>query len=118
MKRSVVASLAMVLPLVGGCFEFHEAPSITSDDPSLKVPAIKQAVQAKDCSAIGPLVEALDSDDPAVRFYAIEGLRKLTGEDFGYRFYADESHRQAATEQWQRWAKAQLKRTEMAGASD
>ena len=84
-----------------------QGPRIVSDpDPSVKIPAIEQAVHDKDQSALPQLVRDLDSDDPAVRFYAIQGLRRLTGQDLGYAYYLDQDQRQAAVRQWQQWLAA------------
>ena len=50
------------------------------------------------------LVKDLSSDDPAVRFYAIRALQKMTGGDAkGYVYYAPEDDRSAAFERWQAW---------------
>jgi hypothetical protein len=88
----------------GGCiFGGHEKPDINSPDASLKIPAIKSAVARKDMSVIGGLIKDLESDDPAVRFYAVQGLRRLTGETFGYEYFADADVRRPALVQWQEW---------------
>src|SRR5689334_364808 len=71
----------------GGCFLFgggREPISVKSRDPASKIPAIKKAVESKDSQTAKDLVKALESDDPAIRFYAIRGLQDLTGETFGY----------------------------------
>lgn len=49
------------------------------------------------------LVKSLESDDSAERFYAIEGLKRLTGDDLGYIYYADESARRPAVNRWKDW---------------
>src|SRR3954468_1362901 len=66
---------------------------VSSSDPANKIPAIKKVVRAKDLSSVRQLVKDLDSDDPAIRFYAIEGLQHLTGESFGYHYFEDEIER-------------------------
>ena len=76
---------------------------VNNPDPTGKIPAIKDAVEAKDLAAAEQLVKDLDSDDPAVRFYAIQGLQRLTGETFGYRYFDDERERKPALEKWQAW---------------
>jgi hypothetical protein len=81
--------------------------NVRDRDPASKIPGIKQAVQDKDLSAAKYLVADLDSDDPAVRFYAIEGLQRLTGQDFGYKYYDDEVARQPAMLKWRDWLKEQ-----------
>ena len=79
------------------------AKSLTDPDPASKIPAIKQKVREKDLTAAVQLVKDLESDDPAVRFYAIEGLERLTGETFEYRYYDDEDERKPATSRWKQW---------------
>ena len=76
---------------------------VNNPDLTGKIPAIKQAVEAKDLAAAQQLVTDLDSDDPAVRFYAIQGLQRLTGETFGYRYFDDEEERKPALGKWQAW---------------
>ena len=51
------------------------------------------------------MVANLNDDDPAVRFYSIEGLKRLTGDDFGYRYYEDADERAAAVAKWNQWVK-------------
>jgi hypothetical protein len=88
--------------LVGGCAR-PQGRGLADDDASFKIPAIKSAVQQKDERAIPQLVADLESSDPAVRFYAIEGLERLTGETFGYDYYDDEPDRQQAVDRWKQW---------------
>ncbi len=47
----------------------------------------------------------LDSDDAAVRLYAIRGLKEITGNTFGYRYYEDEIQRKPALDRWKQWLK-------------
>jgi len=77
--------------------------AVTNPDPSAKIPAIKASVQTNDTSVVQQLIKDLESDDPAVRFYAIAGLQRLTGQTFGYQYYADEPQRAAAVQQWKAW---------------
>jgi hypothetical protein len=93
--------------LVGGCHEPTGPKTISNPDLSVKVPAIKQAVADHDMSSAGELVKELNDDDPAVRLYAIEGLQRLSGEDFGYRYYNDKEDRVPAIAKWQKWLEAQ-----------
>lgn len=83
--------------------------SIVDEDPRSKIPAIKRAVREQDRSVVRQLVADLESDDPAVRFYAIKGLHELTGQDFGYRYYADEAERDPALQRWRQWLEEQEK---------
>jgi hypothetical protein len=89
---------------VSGCFS-PDPKSLTSDSPPSAIPAIKQAGNNNDRSAIPRLVQDLDDNDSAIRFAAICALRKITGQDFGYRYYDDELARRPAVEHWQQWMK-------------
>lgn len=90
----------------GGCSLFgggREPISLKSRDPASKIPAIKKAVNARDSHTAQDLIKSLESDDPAVRFYAIRGLQDLTGETFGYVWYAEEQNRRDALDKWRHW---------------
>ena len=92
-----------VLLLVAGCRSTGRG--LQDSDLSFKAPAIKSAVASHDRSAVPQLVNDLDSDDAAVRFFAIQGLRRITGQDFGYHYYEDAPDRRPAVVRWQTWAK-------------
>src|SRR4051794_41081521 len=96
--------------LIGGCTAPGEPHLVTNPDASGKIPGIKLAVEQKDTAAAKQLVKDLDSDDPAVRFYAIEGLERLTGETFDYRYYADEEQRKPAISRWNQWLAEQTQK--------
>jgi hypothetical protein len=102
------AGLALLLVVVGGggvsgCAAPSGPRTVYNPDLDVKAPAIKRAVARRDLSVAAELVKSLDSDDPAVRFYAVQGLRRLTGEDFGYQFYQDKEQRRPAVQRWRRW---------------
>lgn len=90
----------------GGCTAPRPKPDIADPDPSVSIPGIKIAADRNDRSAAPELVKALDSDDPAIRFFAIGALMKFTGgEKFGYEYYYDEEQRKASLAKWQEWLK-------------
>ena len=97
--RAIAVFLSL---LAGGCFP-REPEQIGAVDPSSNIPAIQRAVREKDYKAIPALVGQLDSDDPAVRFYAIEALEKLTGQTLGYQYYDEPDQRKAAIRRWREW---------------
>lgn len=96
---------AATLCCAGGCLFGGREPSvITSNDPGSKIPAIKRAAtEPRDTETARQLVKSLGSDDPAIRFYAIRGLQTLTGETFGYVWYADEPERRGSMDKWKQW---------------
>ncbi len=87
----------------GGCSEPTGPRTVASEELTVKVPAIKEAARTHDLSAAPQLVKDLDSDDAAVRLFAIKGLRKIAGEEFGYDYYADVEQRRPAVLKWREW---------------
>jgi hypothetical protein len=97
-----------LLGAVVGCTAPRPKPNIADADPSVSIPGIKIAAERNDVSAAPALVKQLDSDDPAIRFYAIGALTKFTaGEKFGYEYYYDEEQRKPSLAKWQQWLKSQ-----------
>jgi hypothetical protein len=108
-RRVAGAGLCCALLTITGCFGGGgRGPAVlSSNDPGSKIPAIKKASDdPRDSETARQLVKSLESDDPAVRFYAIRGLQTLTGETFGYVWYVDEPDRRTAMDQWKRWLDA------------
>lgn len=101
--RPLVMGLAGAIALAMMSCRPIEPLSVKNPDPTIKIPAIKEAVRRDKTSAVPQMVHDLNSDDPAVRLFSIYGLRKLTGEDFGYRFYLDEDERKPALAKWREW---------------
>lgn len=101
--RGVAAAAALGLAGLAGCGGPGPVKDVSNPDPSGKIPAIVEAVRRGDRRALGQLVKDLDNDDPAVRFYAIEGLRRLTGQTLGYHYYYGEDERQPAIQAWKQW---------------
>jgi hypothetical protein len=87
----------------GGCTAPRRPLIVTDPDPSVKIPAYKKAVRTRDRAAAKQLVADLDSDDPAVRFYAIGALERMTGERFDYRYYDTDQGRKPAVAKWNQW---------------
>jgi hypothetical protein len=99
--------MAACVSVVAGCG--HGPRSVSDPDPADKIPAIEVAVQQHDRRALPQLVIDLDNSDPAIRFYAIEGLRKMTGQDLGYEYYVDHDGRKPAVDRWKQWLAKQPK---------
>ena len=102
-RRAIIFGLGVAAV---GCQAPRGPVSIDSDDPDLKVLAIKRDVALHDDRDNPKMVRDLDDADPAVRFYAIEGLRHLTGDTFGYRYYDAEPARAPAVARWRTWVAA------------
>ena len=103
MRVSKYAVLAVALLLTGCGFLSLGRPDLASDDPALKIPAMKLAARHHDQKAIPTLIKALSSQDSAIRFYAIYALRKITGHQFGFIYYASKTRRSVATARWKQW---------------
>ena len=88
---------------IPACTAPKEPASVAHDDPSVKIRGMKKAARERDMASIRQLVKDLDSDDPAVRFYAIRSLSDLTKQDFGYRYYFDEDQRREPLSRWREW---------------
>lgn len=100
----IVGTAAVAAALAaGGCTAPRGPLVVTDPDPSIKIPAYKKAVRQKDRKAERQLVKDLESDDPAVRFYAIESLERMTGQTLGYVYYEDDERRRPAVERWRSW---------------
>ena len=100
---AVFITVVITAAAAGGCTAPRGPLVVTDPDPSVKIPAIKKAARRHDRGAVRQLVADLESDDPAVRFYAIHGLEEITGERFGYDYYADDARRDPAVRRWKEW---------------
>src|SRR5690242_975014 len=96
------ASILLACAVAFGCGS-HGPRHVTDEDPGDKIPAIKAAVQKHNSAVIPQLVKDLESDDPAVRFYAIDALKSFTGQTFDYRYYEDDEQRKPAVLRWKEW---------------
>jgi HEAT repeat protein len=99
--------LLYAVAALAGCHEPTGPRTVQSRDLDVKIPAIKRAGETKDQAAVKQLVADLDSDDAAVRLFAIKGLEDITGETFGYVYYADFEQRRPAVQKWREWLKRQ-----------
>jgi hypothetical protein len=105
--RNALALVALATAIGHGCSAPPRAPDLADPDPALKIPAMKRGVKAGDTKALAQLVKDLDSDDPAVRFYAIRTLEELTGDRLGYVYFDDEVERKPALLRWNQWLAGQ-----------
>lgn len=107
-RKSALVALAVgaaALPWVSGCpgGAVDARAGFENADPARRVAAIRQAVASDDRGALPQLVACLSDPEVDVRLFAIVGLRKMTGEDLGYRHYDPEPARAEAIERWRRF---------------
>jgi hypothetical protein len=109
-----VCAFGSILTVAGGC----AAPprGFDSPDPGARLDAITDAAAVKDRSAVGPLIESLDSDDPAVRLASILALERITGQSLGYDYAAPSWRRSEQAARWAAWYRETGGRTSGASA--
>lgn len=91
--------------VLGGCRSGTKRPGLEDLKdplPVRRIRAIKWAGQSMQTRAVPDLVDNLDHDDPAVRFYAIASLRQITAQTYGYDYKADSGSRREAIARWRR----------------
>jgi len=87
-----------------GCQSPTPSPaSIQSADPDERIRAIRTAADARDASAVPLIVDRLEDEDSAVRFFAILALDRITGQRFGYDYGAPAVQRAAAVQRWREY---------------
>jgi len=91
--------------------------SIQSESASERILAIRAAGEARDRKAIPLLVDRLEDEDDAVRFFAILALEKTTGERFGYDYAQPASERAKSVERWRAYAREAGRTPLQAGVS-
>lgn len=102
---------------VTGCSGPPLQPGFESVDPQERTAALLKAARAGDSSATPELIIMLDSSDPAERMLADEALKRLTGQDFGYRHYDPAWKRQPSVDAWKDWWQGQDEPTSFAQQS-
>lgn len=101
------SSCIPLLLLAVGCSGYTGPRSVVNDDPAVKIPEIRKAVDRGDRSVMPQLVADLDSDDAAVRLYAIQALQRLSGASFDYDWtLADRTKRRPAIEKWKAYVES------------
>ena len=97
----ILFCLASALCVVGCATPETPYPaSLNSERPDERALAARHAADIDDRSVIGILIDRLEDEDDAVRFYAIAALERLTGSRRGYRYYEPESERLRAVQRW------------------
>ncbi len=92
----------IVLTALPACQQPASEGGFDSADPASKLYAIRRADGPADADKIPNLIEQLNSDDPAVRMYAIVALERVTGTRLDFDPYAPAYERDAAVRNWVR----------------
>ncbi len=79
---------------------------LRSSNPLERAKAVVALAEMGDAESVHHLVDLLEDRDPAVRLFAIEALKRLVGQDYGYRYYHDEIRRAAAVDRWRQALRA------------
>ena len=95
--------MGLGLLLLGACSATPYPGGIQSPDVSVRCRAIKLAGERRDRNALPALVERLEDEDEAVRFYTILALEKITGTRLGYDYAQSAAERGRAVKRWQNY---------------
>ena len=113
-----ITLLALLLSGIVSCVQSIPKVSninkgLLSEDPAVRIAAIKLAGQRKDKKALGLLIERLNDTESDVRLFASIAIRKIVGEktfnEIGWKFYQPTSQREKAVQRWRNWLKNQSK---------
>ncbi|MFO0972854.1 MAG: HEAT repeat domain-containing protein [Phycisphaerae bacterium] len=92
--------VCLLLALAAGCGSQAQRAGIQSLEPGERIRAIRSAGEARDAAAVPLLIDRLDDEDEAVRFFAILALERITGTRMGYDYRMWGAARVAAIERW------------------
>ncbi len=108
MRASIVGLLLALLVACGGIVRPTETPALValldSADPSERAWAISELTKRRAPEAIPGLIRRLRDEDGGIRLYAVQGLRVMSGEKFGYRPSASAAERELAVARWEAWS--------------
>ena len=99
----LLAALAAVAAMMVGCGGGWASPRLEHleiRDVELRLRAIKWAGENKVEAAVPLLVDRLQEEDAAVRFFAIQALERITGTRMGYDYAAGAAQRAEAVARW------------------
>lgn len=103
-RRLRWVSLALAAGLFGACACQSTATprqKLESPYPLDRVTASVTLAERGDVQAVHQLVKLLEDRNSTVRMYAALALKRLTGETYGYEYYAPATERAAAVTRWQ-----------------
>jgi hypothetical protein len=103
--RGNILAAVMLAAITAGCGQRPGGlyQRLQSHQESELAQAAVDAGAANDRQAVPYLIEALEHEAADVRLFAITSLRRITGQDLGYRPWASPEERQAAIQRWRQW---------------
>ena len=105
MRTLVTVILLLMVCMSAGC-DMSGANLYTAlqhEDPSVRIQAVHTAGKTKDPKAVPYLIDRLTDSESDVRFYAIQALKRSTGETMGYEYYEPAAKRAEAVRRWREW---------------
>ena len=113
LRNIVVVCLFFAAVLLAGCNGTNKdiAAGLQSELASERAEACIRAGQSRDKSVLPLLVERLEDTDADVRLFAISALKKITGMDLEYRYYAPPDDRIEAVLRWRKWLRQHREET-------
>ena len=104
--RLLVGVLLIQIGCSGPLDRNMELKDLDNPDSIVRIMAIKWAGENKLSSAVPQLVDLLQHEDRAVRFYTIGSLKRITGTDNGFDYKADPKKRASAVQCWREFIKS------------
>lgn len=92
------------IPFITGCAATGYRANIQAPYSYDRIMAIREAGERRDQVAVPLLVDRLEDEDAAVRFYAILALERITGDRLGYRYADSAPQRQESVTRWRKYA--------------
>lgn len=92
--------------MLAGCVSTGSSRAdISSESVDHRIRGIKVAAETRDWGSVPLIVDRLEDEDQAVRFYAILALERITGERFGYDYARPSRERAEAIQEWRLYVK-------------
>jgi hypothetical protein len=103
MMLHILRILLLVCALTGCVRRSDLARDFQSEDPKVRIAAIRESGRGKVESAVPYLVDRLTDSEAEARMFSIIALEKITGLTHGYRYYDEPSVRGEAVGRWRKW---------------
>lgn len=104
-RRTLMGIAVGLAPAIAGCGALTPRTfrALSNPAPVVRAGAVGLGDEQPDAVAIPAWIDRLDDKDSVVRLAANEGLKKRTGQDFGFVPWAEPSERAPAVSRWRAW---------------